>query len=299
MAALVTEGAIERGFDIAVVTEPARVRDALVIVHKTMMGPGTVNMMARLKGRGCTLIADPIDGKFEARDFKIYDAVVSASFAQLEWLRKHVQEKPSYFVNQRLDSRLPQPCESHERFRIGYFGGLENCAHREEIEGMVDLVDTPTKVPDWMNELPKYAAHYAVRPVMNGVFKPFGKGYLAGYYGAPMVVGYKEPDAMFLLPADYPFWVEEARPAETVGMLKHLQSSFRSAEWEYAVGVMKQVSALATDRSIEEQFFNMVSEISRNEYPIDTNTVPQVVLENLLFRSKRKLLKTVERVGKG
>jgi len=261
MATLLTEKVIEIGFDIAIRTEVNDISNSFVIVHKTMMDARYAMQLDSLRSRDCLLIADPVDGKFDVCDFDIYDAIISASFAQIDWLKRVLPGKKCFFVNQRLDCRFPLPAGHLGEFRVGYFGSVDNCAHINEIRRYVDIIETPTHSTLWMQKLLQYSFHYAVRPKVDGVFKPFGKGYIAGLYGAPILVGRNEPDAKFLLPDDYPYWVPYGDPAATLDLIRQARDSFLGERWSYASDVMQKISRLASDSTIKSQFVEMILEL--------------------------------------
>lgn len=285
MATLVTETLIESGFDVSVKSDTSGIRDALVVVHKTMIGPSTVNKMAALKLRNCVLVADPIDGKFSAKDFSIYDAVISASFAQMEWLTKALPGKNSYFVNQRLDQRFPLYTGSEkDTLRIGYFGASENCAHKDSLTGRIDLIETPTDSTRWMNRLLDYSMHYAVRPKNDSIFKPFGKGYIAGRYSCPIIVGYDEPDGIHLLPEDYPFWVDSSDLESISYVIEKAESQFNSDMWRYARDTLENVATLATDQNITHQMSVMISELLGGRKFVSKTYLPEIIAKNYFYR---------------
>jgi len=263
MIDLITDTACDRGFDVAISTTISGISSALVIVHKTMMSKSMWHRLAVLKLRGCILVGDPLDGQFSPDDLRLFDAFFTASFRQADWLRLNLPTKPCHFVNQRLDKRFPSSSQQSSAFSVGYFGAIENFLYKEVVSDIVDYIDTPTTDTDWMRKLPQYSAHYAVRPIQNDIFKPFGKGYIASKYGAVLIVGRNEPDATYLLPSDYPYFVDESSSDTCMAVLNRARDEFGSSKWLYAINCLRGIDRHASDEKILEQFFYAVADIKK------------------------------------
>jgi len=116
----------------------------------------------------------------------------------------------------------------------------------------------------WIDKVGDYYFHYAVRPqgvLKRGVFKPFTKGFIAALCGASVIMPTYESEALYYLPDDYPYFLNDVSYDSVMNMLRFCKDTFMSSEWEYAMEVMRFVKSRCSNDFIVSEFRDLLKHI--------------------------------------
>jgi len=220
-------------------------RGETVILTKSALCRIDRRDMARLRGRGHRLIADPVD--LPPRDGVLAAAhiLLASSLTQELAYRAWFTGLPVHYLAHHVDLRLPAVTPPADRARLAYFGKLENCLHADRIQPLVSLI--PAEFPadtGWMRHLASHNAHYALRAAnpVDG-FKPFTKGFVAAHCGAPVIVRADDEEARLHLGPDYPFYIQTLAPDSVLGKLAEIAAGFGTPDWQAALATMQHIRA--------------------------------------------------------
>ena len=274
--------------------------DSFVVLTKGFLAGASLQSLADLKAGRNILLADPVDLWMPAADLMalaaMVDGFVASSKRQLAALRKQFPDKPCHLVTHNVDQRLPAFVPPSDRLRIAYVGLTQNCRYLSELSQLAEIVETPTggSTAAWMNRLPEFNCHYALRrpddalgfksflvglfgrahdsvvfrPSRKGlfsrprdfvVFKPFTKGFTAAHCLSPILIERTESDAEFYLPDDYPFFLPAGRWNEVNEAIKRIQEEFGGKSWRYAVDVMREIRNRSSSDHVTTEFKMMLA----------------------------------------
>lgn len=222
-------------------------RNSTLFLTKGALKVLGAEQLAALKQRGNRLLFDVVDEAPPPTTREFADALVAASItAYVEYSRLFPQVQVSlvnHHVNPRItsDERLKHPRPSSS-LKSGYVGELVNAILTPAILERVEAVhvDTSREHYEWLERLPDFNLHYAVRNTRAlDAHKPFLKGFTAAYCRANVLIQADYVEALHWLGPDYPYLLHGPPTEERIiAALDHVASSFGSAEWHDALEVM-------------------------------------------------------------
>lgn len=212
------------------------------------------------RARGNRILVDPVDEAIPTDILEVSDVLVAASRSAASDYRDHYPDIEVALLDHHVDPRVAPIISASARpvvGRIGYFGEPENAFRSARIERRVDFVpvDTSRQNSAWLERLPHYSAHYAVRQGRElDRHKPFLKGFTAAACEAVVVVDRAQREPHHWLPSDYPYWVEQsAGDQSTTEALDRVRRDFGSREWKSARESMREIAAKTSQDQIEDQ----------------------------------------------
>jgi hypothetical protein len=142
-----------------------------------------------------------------------------------------------------LDGRF---CKQ-DTFRPAYIGHSFN--KHEEIKG-VPVISNPQEM---MEAAPLYNCHVTLRDTdsYQSIMKPATKLVTAAAVGAVCLTT-KDPSAYWLLPEDYPYWVES--PDKFQSSLEQAGREFGSEKWNEAIEILDGVRNKTSAREIAKLY---------------------------------------------
>ncbi len=234
----------------------------IAILTKTAIRTGLHPLIDRLRRRGMTLIADPIDGDFPDDLLSRFDCVIAAARMQEAFFRATLPVRVVY-VGHHVDLRLPSFRPPADRFSMGYFGERLNARHRDELQNDIEFVFMKTNAHDdtaWMSALARHNAHYLLRSRDKpSRFKPFTKGFIAARLGAPVLIGDDDAEARHFLPDDYPYRVDADNLGAVRKMVARMKDDFGQGAWRRACDMMMCVEEAACNEAIAAQLHEALS----------------------------------------
>jgi hypothetical protein len=280
-------------------TTKAAHTDAIVVLTKGYLVDAPSQSLAGLRTNQNILLADPVDLGMTVTDLTALaatvDGFVASSQRQLAALKDRFPEKPCHLVTHNVDRRLPAFAPPSDKLRVAYVGLPKNCRYREKLSYLADIVETPTgrSSDTWINRLPEFNCHYALRrddslslksfladllgrsggpiifsPSRQGLFsrptgffefKPFTKGFTAAHSGSPVLAERNEGDTQFYLPDDYPFFLPGGTWNEVSAALRQVAGEFGGMSWKYALDVMRDVRDRSSPSHIANEFKTMLA----------------------------------------
>jgi len=226
--------------------------DAIVVLTKGVMERISVEDLEKLSSGSIAVIGDFVDAPLRDELLPMLDTVWAASIASY---RSLLRTNPSIHVDlvtHHVDPRIPRGNVAGG-FSAGYFGEMVNAIRSEQIEGMVDFhpVNTKDASDDWIERLPSYSLHYAVRPrVSSRVFKPFLKGFIAARCGSNILIDRRDGDAVLYLGDDYPYLLDRPDRDNVVRGLEFAKATYGSEEWRRGLEMMREVESLSSDEHV-------------------------------------------------
>jgi hypothetical protein len=237
--------------------EPLRlgVRDSLIFLTKGALKAMTIEVLDDLKSGGNRLMFDVVDEAPPPYTSPYADMIVAASMTAFLDLSSQFPTIPIALVNHHVDPRITALAihAPSDNLRMGYFGESVNAILSPKIEEFVTAVsvDTARSSGGWLERLPDFNAHYAVRATRSLDYaKPFLKGFTAAACGANILIQETEREALAWLGDDYPFLVR-GLPTESniVAAAQSMAVAFGGAEWVSALERMSAIRArIAPDR---------------------------------------------------
>ncbi|MCB1503135.1 MAG: class I SAM-dependent methyltransferase [Bauldia sp.] len=237
------------------VTDDADIRDAVVVVGKGRMATVSEPALEKLRQANVAVIADFVDAPLRSGLLPFIDLLWASSIGGYRSALAIRPGMPVDLVTHHADVRLPRR-EPAEAYSVGYFGEPINAVATPEILAEIDMVPVSTRSDDggWLQRIGGYALHYAVRPPLkDGGHKPFTKGFVAARCGANVLIDRTDGDAIHYLGDDYPFLIDNSRPASILAGLELARQSFASEIWRAGLEVMRQVEALSTPEHVARE----------------------------------------------
>jgi glycosyltransferase involved in cell wall biosynthesis len=221
-----------------------------------------------LKSRNNKLIFDPVDAFLPEDKARYADIIVAASKTAFEDYKKTFQGKKIILVDHHVDPRLKGVDWSKRpsQLRIGYFGELVNTFATSAIKKKVDFVqvDTFRQTNDWIERLPNYNTHYAIRQIRQMDYhKPFLKGFTAAHCNSNILIQDSQKEALLWLGEDYPYLLNgEVTEKKVLDKLDHIKESYGSAEWKRALAVMEEIKQKTSEEAIGRQLQELFNEVN-------------------------------------
>lgn len=246
------------------VSDSLNVRDAIVIVSKGALKKEPVEKIRKLKANGNFVLLDFVDDPVLPEAVELADGVIAASIASFRALVRKYPGCTIRYVTHHTDPRLKLPIDLGQ-FKAGYFGELLNTFVNEEIEEFVEFhrVDTKNSTNEWIDCVPNYSFHYAVRKRRDiDGFKPFLKGFTAAKYGCPILIDKNEGDAIFYLGSQYPYYIQGGcNEKNIIEGLRCARDTYGTDLWNYAVDVMKSVRDRSRDDVVASEIWNAIDAV--------------------------------------
>lgn len=240
------------------------IENSIVIVGKRLMESLSEDSLHALKTKNVAVAADPVDLPISAEECGRYDLVISASFKALCRNSILAPSVEHHLITHHADPRIPDIVPLSDHLRIGYFGEIMNTVGFGQLNEFIDYHSVSTKeVHDgWLDELPHYNAHFAVRQErdIDGL-KPFTKGFIAARCGAIILCERTKGDNLYYLGDDYPFYVENGDLGDIERALGELRKQFGSPDWTRAQKIMTEVKHRSSNTWIAKEFARMVREV--------------------------------------
>lgn len=230
-------------------------RGQTVILTKSALCQIRPNDMARLRGCGHRLIADPVDLPPDDDVLAAAHILLASSLTQKFAFRARFPGLSVHYISHHVDLRLPAIMPPTDRARLAYFGKLENCLHADRIQPLVTLIAAEFPADTgWMQHLGTYNAHYALRAAtpVDG-FKPFTKGFVAARCGAPIIVRADDEEARLHLGPAYPFYVQNISHDAVTARLAQIADSFNTPDWHAALATMRDLATRTALPAIQQQ----------------------------------------------
>lgn len=221
--------------------------------------------LEELKNKKNKLVFDPVDAFLPAEKAHFADVIVAASRSALLDYSKMFNNKHIALVDHHVDPRIRRVDWSNRPngLQIGYFGELVNAYHTQRIEKLVDFiqVDTNRQSNGWLDKLPSYNMHYAVRQIEQiDHYKPFLKGFTAAHCNSNIMIQSSQREAVLWLGQDYPYLLKgKVTEAKVLKMLNRIKDSYETPEWDYALEIMAAVKEKTSEPAIGAQLANLLN----------------------------------------
>lgn len=225
--------------------ETIDLQGSVAVLTRSFLKRAKATELGDLRSRDNIVCVDNVDHHADAKLHECVDVYIAASLGQYLHYLKTISDREIRLVTHHADVAIDDAAVPTDRARIGYFGELVNARHIAELADAVDFVQTSNvAVTDrgWLEKLPQYNVHYAVRQERRGdVFKPFTKGFTAARCGANIIVPLNEGDARHYLTADYPFILADNKIATVREAIAYVSDCFGGREWERGLDIMASV----------------------------------------------------------
>jgi len=231
-------------------------RNSTLFLTKGALKSARPDDLAALRRRGNLLAFDVVDEEPPAHLLEPQDVLVAASITAFIELPRAFPSHDVRLVNHHVDPRITAHpiIPPIDRLRMAYFGELVNAMLSPRISERLEPVAIDTSRPDsaWIEALPHYNCHYAVRATRDlDHHKPFLKGFTAAHCSSNVVIQATNSEAVHWLGEDYPFFIRgEATEATILAMLERVSDSFGGAEWQHGLAVMRDVRERTTPSRI-------------------------------------------------
>ncbi|MEX2014758.1 MAG: hypothetical protein WD885_02380 [Candidatus Saccharimonadales bacterium] len=240
--------------------------NSILILTKWALEGLNVEALDKLKSRQNVLIFDPVDAFLPAEKAKYADIIVAASRTALHDYSSLFKNKKVMLVDHHVDPRLKILDWSYQpsALKSGYFGELVNTFSTAAIEKKVDFIQISTNKQenDWLELLPKYNLHYAIRQIdQKDNHKPFLKGFTAAHCGSNILVQDSQEEAVHWLGEDYPYLIKgEVTEKKILDKLKYIEKTFGTSIWSRAMDRMIEIREKTSEQAIGQQIKNLFDE---------------------------------------
>lgn len=245
----------------------ATFRRADLFLTKGVLKTVDRSVLASWRRQGNRLFADPVDEGISDDVVDGVDAIVAASRTAYDAYRQRWPSARVEIIDHHVDPRVTAVMSrSHDPLnvpRFGYFGEAINTIRSKRIARTVEFVDVSTSRPgdEWIDRLPGFNAHYAVRRTRElDHYKPFLKGFTAAACRAVILIQADQEEAQRWLPADYPFWLHgKATEPAIIDAIEHMHASFGTDAWARAEAAMRDIEEATSPRAIGQQLVTLFS----------------------------------------
>jgi hypothetical protein len=225
----------------------ADLRNATLFLTKGALMAASPERLQQLKSAGNRLLFDVVDEVPPPTTRGFADLIVAASITAFVDLQRDYPTIEVALVNHHVDPRLARVAQARpeDALHAGYFGELVNAVLTPEIERLVTpvLVDTSSQSDSWLERLPEFNLHYAVRQTRGADHhKPFLKGFTAAHCRSNILIQRSQTEAVLWLGDDYPYLLdEEPTEADIIAALERIRDDFGSADWSRGLDVMRDI----------------------------------------------------------
>ncbi|MEX2014576.1 MAG: glycosyltransferase [Candidatus Saccharimonadales bacterium] len=241
-------------------------KNSILVLTKWALEGLNVEALDKLKNRQNILIFDPVDAYLPAEKAKYADVIVAASRTAFHDYSLQFKGKKVLLVDHHVDPRLKTLDWSRRpvALRAGYFGELVNAFSTPAIQSKVDFIQISTNKQenDWLNLLPKYNLHYAIRQVgQKDNHKPFLKGFTAAHCGSNILIQDSQEEAVHWLGEDYPYLLKgEVTEEKVLDKLKYIEETFGTSIWNKATKRMIEIREKTSEQGIGRQLKSLFNE---------------------------------------
>ncbi len=239
-------------------------RNSILFLTKNVLKISTAIELSAMKKKNNILIFDPVDAKVSHEIAKYADVIVAASRTAFDDYESRFAEQSIKIVDHHVDPRIKLLGwkKRPSIFRAAYFGELANTYTSRAIENEIDFiqVDTFRQRDDWLNMLPNYNFHYAIRQSRNiDHHKPFLKGFTAAHCGANIIIQESETEATRWLGHDYPYLIKgKVTERVIIDTLERAKKDFGLEDWERGLKKMREIkkntSEIVIGRQLKDLF---------------------------------------------
>lgn len=210
--------------------------------------PITLEILKKNKCFTCYDYVDTDLSKMPSTGFDIHIAASHAAFKILTSFQKKIE--PSQISNGKVmllmhngDERLYHlnGAINNNNFQMTYLGSRATTFIPREIEKELTFLEASSEktMQAAIPFLYSFNFHYCIRnssatTIGSVVCKPFTKGFNAALLGANLITQRNTDDAVDLLGADYPYFVDSNDGNEITDKITHIKNSFMSNEWRIA-----------------------------------------------------------------
>jgi len=248
----------------ALFTRNLNIKNKCVFLTKGLLKKITIKEISKLKKNNYFVAADYVDilPRDDLHDY--IDIYVASSILGFRKLIRKKKDKWVFLLTHHADPRIQVTKIPMDKLRTGYFGELVNTLHHEDLSDLIDFhgIDTRTSSSEWLDEISNYNLHYAVRNVRKLDYaKPFLKGFTAARCGANILVDRYEGDAMYYLPPDYPFFIDNNSETHIRDTLNNINNGFGLQDWAYGLEAMKNVRRRCSNDYIYNELSSFIDSL--------------------------------------
>ncbi|GAA1689192.1 hypothetical protein GCM10009808_02620 [Microbacterium sediminicola] len=258
LAAIARQSVPHSTIDFAPLSRSFRGRH--LFLTKGVLKTATAEDFTQWRARGNRILIDPVDEDIPEVALHFADVIVAASRSAAADYRDRFPGTQVAVLDHHVDPRVAPIVSGAARpslGRVGYFGEPENAFRSGRIDRRVEFipVDTSRQSPEWLERLPHYSAHYAVRQSRDlDDHKPFLKGFTAAACEAVIIVDRAQQEPHHWLPADYPYWVDSSVDDGSVTeTLDRVRRDFGSRTWKRAAESMRLMASQTSRQQIGNQ----------------------------------------------
>lgn len=228
---------------------PKNLNGTVVFVKDAI--PGLVQMA---KYSDCTVVYDPIDtfAYPERAQIKPWHSLVDIVIAYNPVQKVFYQRwfNNVVIIPHQWDIALDGMFCEYDRFKPAYIGYAFN---RHQTIHDVDLITDPK---DMLPMAPRYNCHLTIRDTdsYQSVHKPATKLSTAAAVGAVCLTT-KDHSAQWLLPEDYPYWVNN--PQDVTSVLAQAEKEFCTDKWNEALAILAGVRNKTSLREIAKLYLTL------------------------------------------
>lgn len=222
-------------YDMAVSAMPAYIVDDIADIRDDSVVIGTKGTLAELisaqqqgKQRNVRYLYDPVDQLLDVPKLCAPDGLIASSYRQYYWLRS-ISPKPVFLIPHHADLRITRQVGLSADCEIAYFGAQGNGYFSPRIHQQLKIFDTVDhQGVAWMAALADFPVHYCIRRKRekSHSYKPATKLFIAAKVGAAVITTRDESDAEYLLPPDYPYYVDQRSERAVLEMLAFVRESY-------------------------------------------------------------------------
>lgn len=239
--------------------------NSILFLTKGALHSLDIDSALKLKAKGNVLIFDPVDSPPPLFTKDAADILAACSGRAYDAYRQAFPQLKVVLIDHHVDLRLKGlRFQEISRLSAGYFGELANTFSSRRVEQVVDFIEvTNAEQSGWIQRLPKYNLHYAIRVRSNPKrYKPFLKGFTAAYCQSNILVQADENDVERWLGADYPYLFRgEVSEQSIIKALHQIEETFGGAEWMLAQARMQEVKERISDEAIMVQLRSLFKSI--------------------------------------
>jgi hypothetical protein len=243
----------------SLVQDATRVADSTLVLTKSYLAYAPLLELEKHRQRGNRIYADYLDLQVNPAQVALVDTLIASSQEQNRFFLERFPEKRIRHVTHHVDLRIPDIALESGDFRCGYFGQPSNAGYLDRLDEVVDMIDaTNPKDTSWIDKLPSYPCHYAIRKAQQwDGFKPFLKGFIAAHCSAVVVVSASDREATSYLGKDYPFCFSIEDGDDAKAAMEKVKRSYRSAEWHRALETMQAVRQRSSPGWISQELLRL------------------------------------------
>jgi hypothetical protein len=276
-----------QNYSFSLAQDATQIADSTLVLTKSYLIEAPPLILEEHRRRGNRIYADYLDLEVKPAQVALVDTLIASSQEQNRFFLELFPEKRIRHVTHHVDLRIPDIILKADNFRCGYFGHPWNAGYMDRVTDVVDMVDaTNPKDTSWIDKLPGYPCHYAVRQAQQwDGFKPFLKGFIAAHCGAVVVVSASDREATSYLGEDYPFRFSIENGDDAKAAMAEVKRGYRSAAWGQALETMRTVRERSSPGWIRQELLRLFDDEGCSARVGPTARINRALLD--LFNSLR------------